>query len=150
MTTPQWDDAHLVTRLAEAVQESYAVPQSVIESGRAMFAWRNIDADLAALEYDSLTDSAARSRADMAALRSLTYSTEYASIELTFMSGVVFGQILPQCPAQIDVRTASGIDTRVTADHLGVFTIEPPPAGPFFLHCQHGTSINVRTPLITP
>lgn len=48
-----WDsDEQLVADLAEALRTEREVPDRLIEIGRAAFAWRHVDAELAALTDD--------------------------------------------------------------------------------------------------
>jgi hypothetical protein len=149
MTATEWNDDHyLADRLTEAIREVRTVPPGFAEAGWATFAWRDIDVELATLAYDSRLEEAAV-RADVANLRALTFATSGLTIELTFMPDVLIGQVLPQCPAQIEIRTSTGTVTDVVADDLGVFTVHSPPRDPFFLSCRFGATIDVVTPLIT-
>ena len=54
MTSQQWgDDDHLLAALGEAVRAARAVPPEFTAAGQAAFTWRTIDAELAALTFDS-------------------------------------------------------------------------------------------------
>jgi hypothetical protein len=151
MTFVDWnDDDVLRRRLAEALREVDAVPPDFAEAGHAVLAWRDFEAELAALIYDSEHDDAVLARADIASLRALTFATSQLTIEVTFMPDVMIGQVVPQCPARISLRLRDGGGVDVVADRLGVFVVEPGPREPFVLSCQFGTGINVVTPLITP
>ena len=69
MTSPWWaDEDELLGELRLALGP---VPASFIDAGKMAFTWRSIDAELAALTYDSSRDlvGAAESRAEPAALR---------------------------------------------------------------------------------
>ena len=56
MTSPWWvDDDELLGELHRAFEP---VPASFIEAGKMAFTWRSIDAELAALTYDSSRDLA--------------------------------------------------------------------------------------------
>jgi hypothetical protein len=149
MRTVDWDDDDLLReRLSEALREIDEVPPGFVESATETFAWRDIDAELAALVYDSELEGAAR--ADVASLRALTFATSRVTVEITFMPEVMIGQIAPQCTARIQLHYTGGRVTHVVADALGVFTVDPPPQDPFVLSCQFGQDINIVTPLITP
>src|SRR5260370_1588148 len=70
-----WDDDELLARLAEARQAADRVPREFIEAGKAAYAWRDIDAQLAELLYDSALEEAQlarQMRAAQAQLRALT------------------------------------------------------------------------------
>jgi hypothetical protein len=151
MASVDWNDDDLLRRrLAEALREIDDVPPGFVEAGSAALAWRDVDGELAALIYDSEHDAAVLARADVASLRALTFATSQVTIDVTFLPGVMIGQVDPQCAARIELRPRDGGTIDVAADELGVFTVEPPPRGPFVLSCQFGTNINVVTPLITP
>jgi len=50
---PEWnDDEKLIEALREAFASADDVPAAFVEAGKAAFAWRTIDAELAALTYD--------------------------------------------------------------------------------------------------
>ena len=57
------DDDQLFAALKEAVRAARAVPPEFVEVGKSAYAWRNIDAELASLTYDSTVTSAPSVRA---------------------------------------------------------------------------------------
>jgi hypothetical protein len=57
------DDQQLLADLVEAVRAAGQVPERFIELGQAAFAWRGVDAELAALTFDSAAPGALDSRA---------------------------------------------------------------------------------------
>ena len=151
MRAVDWDDDDVLgARLSEALDEVDAVPADFVDSGSGIFAWRNVDAELAALIYDSEREGVAAARADVASLRALTFATSQVTVEITFMPDVMIGQIAPQCMARVQLQYSGRRITSVVADRLGVFTVDPPPREPFILTCQFGDLINIVTPLITP
>ena len=58
MLADGWDDDELLVALRQAVRERQAVPPEFVEAARNAFAWRNFDAELAQLSYDSARDEA--------------------------------------------------------------------------------------------
>ena len=50
------DDDQLFAALKEAMRAARAVPPEFVEAGKSAYAWRNIDAELASLTYDSTRD----------------------------------------------------------------------------------------------
>jgi hypothetical protein len=148
--TTNWDDDDVLRgRLAEALGEVDVVPADFVGAGTGLFTWRTIDAELAALVYDSDREVAA-ARSDVASLRALTYATSRATIDITFMPDGMIGQIAPQCTARVQLRYSDGQVAEVVADRLGVFTVDPLPRNPFVLMCRFGDSINIVTPVINP
>jgi hypothetical protein len=139
------DDDQLLAALREAVRDAHTVPDEFIEAGRAAFAMRNFDAELAALIYDSEREPALTRNSDTAALRALTFASARLTIELEITPDGLLGQVVPTAPAEIDVETGAGDITRVTADEMGCFTIRPMPAEPFRLRCRVGPTVDILT-----
>ena len=50
------DDEELLALLRDALAEQRDVPARFVEAGKASYAWHSIDAELAALAYDSVAD----------------------------------------------------------------------------------------------
>ena len=76
MASQQWaDEDRLMAALAEALQAERDVPREFIDAGQAAFTWHSIDAELAALTFDSETETmAAAVRSAEAAPRFLTFT----------------------------------------------------------------------------
>jgi hypothetical protein len=143
-----WEDDDLVAELREAISARQAVPDEFVEAAKSAFAWRNIDAELARLTYDSVRDLelAASLRAEQATIRALTFTSARLTIELEITSDAVLGQVVPGQTATIIVQPgASGTQTEVRADEIGCFTIHPIPAGAFRLQCRTDTGTEVLT-----
>lgn len=143
-----WEDDDLIATLQEALRARQAVPAEFVAAGKSAFAWRNIDAELARLTYDSVRDLelAASVRAEQATIRALTFTSARLTIELEVTSDAVVGQIVPAQPATIIVQPgAAGTQTEVRADEIGCFTIHPIPPGAFRLQCRTETGTEVIT-----
>jgi len=142
-----WEDDDLVAALSEAIRARQAVPDEFVEAGKNAFAWRNIDAELARLTYDSLRDLelAASVRTEQATIRALTFTSAQLTIELEVTSDAVIGQIVPAQAATIIVQPGAGTQIELRADEIGCFTIRPIPAGAFRLHCRTHTGTEVIT-----
>ncbi|GAA4569146.1 carboxypeptidase-like regulatory domain-containing protein [Planotetraspora kaengkrachanensis] len=143
----QWRDDELLAELAMALGAD-EVPPEFVELGKAMFAWRDIDGELAALIYDSEYDgdrAGALRRDESAPLRALTFSSAEVTFELEIIPDAVLGQVVPCQVLDVHVRVLSGEDVVVTTDDVGCFTIRPIPAGPFSLHCRTETGTRIAT-----
>ncbi len=129
------DDADdFLAKLQEALEEPSHVPHSVVQAGYGAFAWRNIDAELAELAYDSfdhLAEAGVRSQA--AELRSLTFVSASLTVELELEEDRWMGQLVPPQPATITLLVQDAPAIMLDADDLGCFLIEPTPKGPFRL-----------------
>jgi hypothetical protein len=143
-----WEDDDLIAALQEALRARQAVPDEFVEAGKSAFAWRNIDAELARLTYDSVRDLelAVSVRTEEATIRALTFTSARLTIELEVTSDAVLGQVVPGQTATIIVQPgAAGTQAEVRADEIGCFTIQPIPAGAFRLQCRTDTGTEVLT-----
>jgi hypothetical protein len=153
MAAIRWeDDNELLALLEEALEAEGDVPPDFIAAGKAAFAWRTIDAELAALVYDSSNDSgrepALMRNQTTADLRALTFASANVTIELELTEAGLIGQLVPPSAGEIDVQTAAGVTSTVTTDELGCFTIRVIPQEPFRLRCRAGDT-DVLTTWIT-
>jgi hypothetical protein len=151
----QWwnDDDQLLEVLQDALTSATEVPPGLVEAGKAVYAWRTIDADLAALTYDSAWDSGevgVTRAAESAILRRLTFASELLSIELELTPDEILGQLSP--PQGGTVRLSSGSDDLGTTpvDELGFFIVRPVPRRPFRITCQTDSGTTVTTGWVSP
>jgi len=144
------DDEQLLAALREAMKAREAVPPWFMETGKAAYAWHNIDAELAQLTYDSSRDldAAAAVRSEAASIRALTFTSARLSIELEVAKDSLLGQIIPPGPGTLETHTATGVTTS-PVDEIGCFTIEPIPPSPFRLRFRTTNTIDVLTGWIT-
>lgn len=141
------DDEQLLADLGEALRTAREVPVLLVEAGKAAFAWRTVDAELAALTYDSERSDAvpAGTRAEQAALRSLTFVADELTIEVEVTSDALFGQLVPPQSGQIAVRGRDGATHTGSVDEVGWFVIRPRPAGLFRLQVRTADGRSVIT-----
>ena len=142
------DDDELIAALDEAMQSARAVPREFVEMGKIAYTWHNIDAELAALSYDSAAEEAgipAVTRAEPAPIRALTFASNDLEIELEVTHEELRGQLVPPQPGSVDIHLASGEILTAPIDELGWFVIRPIPSGSFRLHCRTGGSASVLT-----
>lgn len=150
----QWadDDDRLLAALGDAVSAARDVPASFTEAGRAAYTWHGIDAELAALTFDSAVEPAAAApaiRAEEASPRFLTFAAADLTIELEVGPDAVIGQIVPPQSGHADVCPASGPASSTEIDEIGCFVIRPLPASPFRLHCHASSGVSALTTWIT-
>ena len=145
----RWDDdGELLAFLDEALRTEGDVPPDFVAAGKAAFTWRSIDAELAALVYDSEREPAL-TRTQTADLRALTFASAHVTIELELTDSGLLGQVVPTSAARIDVQTAAGVTVSVAADELGCFTIREVPQEPFRLRVRVDETTDVLTTWIT-
>lgn len=148
------DDEQLLAVLKEALAAVQAVPREIIEAGKAAFTWREIDAELAALTYDSAAAADpldAGTRAEPASLRALTFTCADMTIELEVTSEALVGQITPaQGGESVVVRVGTVEAASATADDVGFFALRPVPTQPFRLLIRTVTGAAVLTGWVSP
>lgn len=130
-TRPQEEES-LLSLLRRGLDQSDASPADVIEFAKAALSWRNIDADLAQLSYDSIDDST--SVRGVATSRMLAFESGELTIDLEHepVSGHLMGQLDPAGQMTIELHV---LDTVLVteSDELGRFFFEGIQAGPFAL-----------------
>ncbi len=126
-------DDQLLARIAEMLEMADPMPDAVVEAAKAVFTWRTIDAELAALQFDSATEELVGVRS-AETVRQLTFAADDLEIEVTVLSDRIVGQLVPPQPGEITLRDRSG-ESSAQTDGLGRFTIERIPRGPVRLTC---------------
>lgn len=142
----QMDDQQLLAVLGKVLDAADPVPAAVTEFAKAGFGWRNLDAELAELVFDSATEElvGVRSAADT---RQVTFRAPGVEIEVAVVAeGTrrIVGQLVPPQPATIELRHGKQHQT-TESDSLGRFTFHDVPAGPISLRCDLGGDQSVQT-----
>ncbi len=152
MTGAWWDDDdQLLSSVKTALAAADEVPKRFVEIGKASFTWRDIDAELAALTYDSAKDAlaGAGTRAEPAALRCLTFDASQLTIELEIIGDALHGQLVPPQPGSVEIRHADGASSTAPVNDVGYFTAAPVPTGTFRVYCHTANDIIVQTDWIS-
>jgi hypothetical protein len=127
------DDEQLLADLHDALRDADAVPARFVEVGKAAFAWRTVDAELAELVHDSAdadaTAALAGTRAGPTALRTLSFSVGPTSIEVELTPDALQGQVIPPQTGEVDVQHRDGTERTVPVDEDGWFVCHPCPTG---------------------
>jgi hypothetical protein len=133
------DDTELEEELRGVASRLDPVPDFLLQAAEAAFSWRTIDAELAELVFDSLTEQGETalvrgSQQD----RLLSFQASGLAIELEVTAAgsarALIGQLVPPQQATVDIRHRDGMIT-LQADELGRFSAEALPAGPVSLRC---------------
>ena len=147
MTRPSDDE--LVDLLHNALAELDHVPRHVVEAARAAFEWRTVDAELAALLYDSATSQPAGVRAETAS-RQLSFAADGVEIEILVRDAELEPrldiQIVPPAIRTIQIRDGQTTAT-ATTDELGRCTVPVPRAARIQLLID---AHDGRQPIATP
>lgn len=143
------NDEQLLAELRDALQAADQVPAGFIAAGKAAFAWRTVDAELAALADEVPSGEApAGTRAEHAAVRALSFRAAHLSIELEVTAEAILGQVVPPCAGRVEVQSQAGAERETMVDDSGWFTVRPLPSAMFRLHL-HTRSGDVVTEWIT-
>jgi len=130
-------DTALIGALRGLGQRIDPEPPELAARAISAFTWRTIDAELAALTYDSLLDEdrLVGVRGDDGP-RQLTFEGPDLTVELEVGDdGCLVGQLVPASQAEVEVRWP-GSSTTVQADDLGRFAMPGGRTGPVSLRCR--------------
>ncbi|HEX2297564.1 MAG TPA: hypothetical protein VHH34_03425 [Pseudonocardiaceae bacterium] len=140
------DDDQLLAVLAEALAEEHEVPPQIVNAGKAVFAARSLDSELAELIYDSLaTAQPVPTRTSRAAIRELTFASRELRFHLQVSATSLHGQLVPPQRGEVEVHTADHPPQVVEVDEFGWFTITPVPRTSFRLFCRTRRGISTLT-----
>jgi hypothetical protein len=143
------DDA-LLDELAALLGPRQEPPPEVLHAAREAFAWRTVDAELAALTYDSLLDEAAVAVRAVATPRVVTFETPALTIEVEVDAAPsgrrLLGQLLPAQEAELELLEDGAVRSTGAADDLGRFVLALPAAvGRVALRCRLADGATVAT-----
>jgi pectin methylesterase-like acyl-CoA thioesterase len=140
-------DLALIDELRNAAAYLDPVPEETVLAARSMFAYLRLDAALAELTFDSLTDAAPVAvRSQAVAARQLSFDAGEYQIELEVVREAgqcrLVGQCVPATEVEVTVHRQDGVgaptthmEARITTDDLGRFAIDVSP-GTLSLHCR--------------
>lgn len=134
----------LLDELRQAAAILDPVPAELRRSAVEAYALRDLDARLAELTFDSLTD-AIPVRGVTDAPRMLTFRSGDVTVDVEVTGQGLLGQVLPPQSASIEVLGGppAAPPTTLTSDDMGRFTSDAPPSGPFALRLRTGGEIVV-------
>lgn len=136
----QSDDRNVEEEIRRAAARLDPVPPELRQAANDAFGFRDLDAELAELVFDSLLDAASatlvRSSGDR---RLVSFKTAELTIDIEVSRAgaerQVMGQIMPPGPAAVEIRHRRGVSI-VDADELGRFSSAALVAGPLSLRVR--------------
>jgi len=143
-------DDELEAQLRKLAEDREPVPAELVAAAVDAFTWRDLDAELAELTFDSLFDQDAATLVRGGQERLFRFRSRDQSVDLevtvTGAWRTLIGQVMPPGPAAISIRHPAGA-VRADADELGRFRAERVPPGPvsLWLHAAEPK----RTGLVT-
>jgi hypothetical protein len=146
-------DRSLLLRLGRVARAADPAPDLVHELGRAAFALRRLDAELAELVADSALDAgqlAGVRGAGEARLLSFECDDVGVEVEVRDDAGgrVLVGQVIASqagAPASVRLETARGASASAPVDAVGGFRFDGVTAGPVRLHVERAGASVVTT-----
>ncbi|MFF8971053.1 hypothetical protein [Streptomyces sp. NPDC014995] len=138
----EFDHGSLEEELREAAAILDPVPAELRQLAVEAYALHDLDAKIAELTFDSLVDAIpVRGAVDVP--RMLTFHSGGLTVDVEVTAHGLMGQLLPPQPASIEVLDGPRAGAALTADDMGRFTSEAPPAGPFALRLRTGGDVVV-------
>jgi len=149
----QPDDRELEEEIRRAAARLDPVPPELTAAAVDAFAFRDLDAELAELAFDSLLD------ADPATLvrgsagpRLVSFTAGELSIDIEVAGAgpdrQLMGQIMPPGPVRVEFRRRDGATTSTEADELGRFSAASLRPGPLSLRVS-GAAGQPRPAVVT-
>jgi hypothetical protein len=125
------EEERLIARLRRGLEESEPVPTDVGEFARAAFSWRDIDADLAELEFDSVDEEQPVGVRSSATARMVSFQAGQWMLDVEHdpIAGRLIGAISPRAEYRVELHTAGAVFT-IASDDAGRFEADGVNAGP--------------------
>lgn len=118
------------------------VPAELRRAAIEAYALHDLDARIAELTFDSLVD-AIPVRGAGEVPRMLTFHTGGLTVDVEVTGDGLLGQLMPPQQAAIEVLHGPRATAALTADDLGRFACDTPPAGPFALRLRTAAEVVV-------
>jgi len=140
------EDDQILARLREGLYQSDPVPSDVTEFAKAAFSWRNIDAELAELDFDSIDEdlpSGVRS-STTARMVSFQVGKWMLDIEYDETLGRLMGHISPESQYIVELHTAGALFS-VESDEVGRFEADGIAPGPLSMVLRFRSGEVIKT-----
>lgn len=121
----------LLAMLRKGLEETDSVPSDVAAFARAAFTWRDIDAELAALDFDSAEEGVPSGVRTSTTVRMMSFQAGQWIIDVEYdeVAGRLIGATSPPARYSVDLHT-SGATFTTESDDLGRFTADGVAPGP--------------------
>lgn len=127
-------DEELIARLKAGLENSDPVPSDVTDFAKAALGWRDADAELAEIAFDSTEEGAMAAVRSSATARMISFEAGRWTIDIEYdeSSRQLLGQVDPAGAVSIEIRYAGGVMT-TESDDMGRFDFDEIPRGPMSL-----------------
>lgn len=139
-------DNEVLEILRKGMEESDAVPSTVSEFARALFTWRDIDAELAELTFDSVDEEAPAGVRSTSTARMISFEVGKWTIDLEYnpATGTLMGSLSPKSPFTVELHSR-GARFVMELDDVGRFEFEDVESGPASLVFRTADGEMVKT-----
>jgi hypothetical protein len=124
-------DESLIAALRAGLDQSDPVPGDVTAFAKAAFTWRDIDAELASLDFDSAESGQDVGVRSSATARMISFQAGQWMLDIEYdeIAGRLLGVSSPEAPFSIDLHTSGAFFT-TESDPSGRFQAEGVSRGP--------------------
>lgn len=125
------EEEQLLAALRDGLRESEPVPPDVTEFAKATFTWRDIDAELAELDFDSIDEEVPAGVRSSVTARMISFQAGQWMLDIEYdqTSGRLMGAISPQARYTVELHTAGAFFT-TESDDVGRFQADDVAPGP--------------------
>lgn len=124
-------DNEILDILRKGMRQSDPVPSTVTEFAAALFTWRDIDAELAELTFDSVDEEAPTGVRSTSTARMLSFEIGKWTIDLEYnpAAAVLMGSVSPASPFSVELHSR-GARFAMELDEMGRFEFDDVEGGP--------------------
>lgn len=128
------EDEMLVAGLRKGLGEGDPVPPDVKDFAKAAFEWRDIDARLAELDFDSIAEDLPAGVRSSTTARMISFQAGQWMLDIEYdeSTGRLMGAISPEIAYTVDLHTSGALFTS-RSDEAGRFEAEGVASGPLSL-----------------
>jgi hypothetical protein len=139
-------DNEILEILRKGMEESDPVPSTVSEFAHALFTWRDIDAELAELTFDSVDEDTPAGVRSTSTARMISFEVGKWTIDLEYnpATGNLMGSVSPQSPLTVELHSR-GARFEMELDDMGRFEFEDVEGGPASLVFRSSDGEMVKT-----
>lgn len=127
-------DEEIFEMLGSGLSQSDPAPTTISEFARALFTWRDVDAELAEMTYDSVDESLPSGVRSTATARMVSFHVEGWTIDLEYdpIAAHVVGRVSPDSRFKVELHMG-GARIASESDASGRFAFEEVQGGPVSL-----------------
>ncbi len=139
------NEQQIIAKLRKGLEQSDPVPGLVSEFASALFTWRNVDAELAELSFDSIDENTPSGVRSTTTARMVSFQAGQwlVDVEHDPTTGILMGVVSPDSDFTVELHSR-GAHFLVASDE-GRFEFEDVEAGPISLVFRFSDGQTVKT-----